>query len=151
MSPFVARTFLESRVRPSRRRNPGMVLGFLILCLIAPVATAAAAAPFDGRWRGVMTCAGEDAGKAFQANRQVTIADGVLTFRKGRRGVNRFEIWRGKVETEGAVVIFGKYHWDAEKPLWFKGRINGRKLTATGRRGPKTCELVLLQGNSKTK
>ena len=106
---------------------------------------------FDGTWKGSLVCGDEGAEVAFSAARRAQIKNGRITLRRGQPNRNRFEAWEGVVEATGSVMIFGRYFWKTQKPLWFKGQVTGRKLKAVGQRGPKVCELSLVRVIGKTK
>jgi len=106
---------------------------------------------FDGTWRGSLTCGETISNVAFKSPRRINIQNSQIKMRRGTPNRDRFEVWEGTVDPSGTVLIFGRYFWKTDKPLWFKGHINVRKLEAAGQRGPKICELLLVRILKNTK
>jgi len=118
---------------------------FVMLLSFAVHGAEPAKHPYDGSWRGAMVCGDEGSDVAFKASRRALVKKSRISLRRGTPERNRFEVWEGAIDPSGVAMIFGRYFWKTEKPLWFKGQVTGRKLNAVGQRGPKTCQLTLVQ------
>lgn len=106
---------------------------------------------YDGVWSGAIVCGDKKSEKSFRTPRKIRIKNGRIKMRRGQPNRDRFEVWEGVVSPTGTVLIFGRYFWKVEKPLWFKGQVEETTLTAVGARGPKICRLKLSKKSSKNK
>lgn len=133
------------------RAAPALMMLIALMASTTAISAEPSSTKFDGIWKGAMVCGDPGKDVAFSAARRAVVKNGRIHLRRGHPERNRFEAWEGIIDATGVVMIFGRYFWKTQKPLWFKGQVDGRKLVAVGQRGPKICELNLTRMSGKTK
>ncbi|MBL8670153.1 MAG: alginate lyase family protein [Alphaproteobacteria bacterium] len=113
------------------------------LCAAAALVGAPADAA-DGLYAGALDCQALPGSAAVRMDIVAALRDGRATWASGSPGTDGYNESALALAADGTVTVTGHYLVGSErKPLALAGRIDDRRIVASGRRGPRDCRLSL--------